>query len=93
MIRYLINRGANGSVATADGNTLLHLLFVGGEEMDRLESAKILGAGCDPRARNLVGETPLHTVRQGFVTIFVRKNTTTSRYLAYLDFGDHSFLP
>lgn len=92
MTRYLINGGVNASVATADGNTLLHLLFVGGEEMDRLER-KSLVLDVIPRARNLVGETPLHTVRQGFVTIFVRKNTTTSRYLAYLDFGDHSFLP
>ena len=71
VIRYLVNKGADTSAATIDGDTALHLLLKGGVELDRLESAKILiDAGCDPRARNLAGETPVHTAaRSGFVTI------------------------
>lgn len=71
MIRYLVDRGADASVATADGDTPLHLLLTMGTETDRLESTKILiDTGCDPCARNLAGETPLHTAaRSGLVTI------------------------
>ncbi|KAG9311679.1 ankyrin repeat-containing domain protein [Chiua virens] len=70
-IRYLINKSARVSVATTDGDTPLHLLLAQGDELDCLESTKILvDAGCNPCARNLAGETPLHTAaRSGFVSI------------------------
>ena len=56
-IRYLVEKGANASAATTDGDTPLHLL----SPYDDLECVKILiHAGCDPRTQNLAGETPLH---------------------------------
>ena len=72
LIRYLVEEGANVSVATTDGDTPLHLLLVtGGVEDDCLECVKILvDAGCDPRAQNFAGETPLHAAaRDGFHNI------------------------
>ncbi|KAI9569376.1 ankyrin repeat-containing domain protein [Boletus coccyginus] len=71
LIRYLVEEGANVSVATTDGDSPLHLLITRGDEDDRLECVKILvDAGCDPGAQNLAGETPLHAAaRHGFDNI------------------------
>ncbi|KAN0094796.1 Ankyrin repeat-containing domain protein [Tylopilus felleus] len=72
MIRYLIDKGANISVVTADGDSPLHLLLaVRDEEYVRLECVRILvEAGCDPRSRNKGGQTPLHNAAScGFVII------------------------
>jgi ankyrin repeat protein len=61
VIHYLVEEGANVSIATTDGDTPLHLLLTRGDEDDILECVKILvDAGCDSCARNLAGETPLH---------------------------------
>ncbi|KAG6380116.1 ankyrin repeat-containing domain protein [Boletus reticuloceps] len=62
VIRYLIQEGANVSVAQLDGATPLHLLLATpGHEYDRLESARILiDAGCDPQSKNLWEETPMY---------------------------------
>lgn len=72
MIRYLIDKGANISVVTADGDSPLHLLLaVRDEEYVRLECVRILvEAGCDPRSSNKGGQTPLHNAAScGFVVI------------------------
>ena len=71
VIRYLVKEGASVSVATTNGDTPLHLVLGGGVEDDRLECVKILiDAGCDPRARNIAGETPLHNAAmRGFCTV------------------------
>ncbi|KAI9458501.1 ankyrin repeat-containing domain protein [Boletus coccyginus] len=68
LIRYLVEEGANVSVATTDGDTPLHLVIRFGGNEDRLECVKILvDAGCNPGAQNLAGETPLHAAaRRGF---------------------------
>ena len=65
LIRYLVQEGAIVFAATADGDTPMHLLLKEthrvDKEYDRLECIKILiGAGCNPRARNGAGETSLH---------------------------------
>ena len=71
VIRHLVQEGADVSVATTDGDTPLHLLLSGGDEDNCLECFKILtDAGCDPRAQNLAGQTPLHyAARCGYISI------------------------
>jgi ankyrin repeat protein len=72
LIRYLVQEDASVSVSTTDGDTPLHLLLVpGSDEDDHLDCAKILiEAGCDPRAQNVAGETPLHrAARYGYTRI------------------------
>ena len=61
IILYLLQEGASVSAAMTNGDTPLHLVLRGGKEDECLECVKILiDAGCDPRARNLAGKTPLH---------------------------------
>lgn len=73
VVRYLIEKGADASVATTDKDTPLHLLetegIINGNEY--LGCIKILmDAGCDPCARNLAGETPMHAAaRRGSITV------------------------
>lgn len=75
MTRYLIDKGADVSVVTNEGDTALHLLLTQHEkvniEEDRLGSVKILvDAGCEPRSRNLAGKTPMHAAAKiGFTTV------------------------
>ncbi|KAF8128860.1 ankyrin repeat-containing domain protein [Boletus edulis] len=74
LIRYLIQEGASVCVSTTDGDTPLHLLLTTTEEEeeeDILECVKIfVDAGCDSRAKNVSGETPLHRVaRRGYRTV------------------------
>ncbi|KAF8452441.1 ankyrin repeat-containing domain protein [Boletus edulis BED1] len=81
LIRYLIQEGASVCVSTADGDNPLHLLLTTTEEEDILECVKILiDAGCDSRAKNVSGETPLHRVaRRGYRTVleyFLSEGTT-----------------
>ena len=70
-IRYLVEKGANVSVTTSEGDAPLHLLLARGEEDDCLECIKFLiDAGCSPYARNSAEQTPFHVAaRSGFKKI------------------------
>ena len=68
MIRLLVGKGANVHVFNPDGDALLHITM---RSLDRSVSwgvAEILlDVGCNPLARNLLGETPLHiAAKQGY---------------------------
>lgn len=71
LVRFLLDKGADAHVVTANGDTPLHLILTCGYEADRLESVKLLiDAGCDPRAQNAAGETVVHVAaRHGFVAV------------------------
>ena len=60
-IRSLVGQGANASVLSTDGDTLLHATVLFLDESRALEVAKLLvGAGCDPFKRDIYGRMALH---------------------------------
>ena len=68
MIRLLTSKGANIHVLKPNGDSILHTTMRSPDRSVCLEIAAILiDVGCDPTARNLDGETPLHIVaKQGY---------------------------
>lgn len=72
MLRLLLNNGVDSRAATANEDTALHVAIDSDiSEDDCLERIKLLiGAGCDPSANNLFGETPLWlAASRGFISV------------------------
>ncbi|KAG9312673.1 ankyrin repeat-containing domain protein [Chiua virens] len=69
-ILFLVEKGAPTGVVTGEGDSALHLAlsstFRVSKGNDTLQVAQaLINAGCDPRARNLAGETALHAAAKG----------------------------
>ena len=72
VMKFLINVGASVDVTRPNGDTLLHLAIMAcGEDSVCFKKVRFLvNAGCDPRACNLAGETPIHfAAKQGFIQV------------------------
>ncbi|KAH0831120.1 ankyrin repeat-containing domain protein [Lanmaoa asiatica] len=71
VIRYLIEKGADVSIVTTDGDTPLHLSVTEGSQDDCLACVKLfIDAGCNPRAQNSNNETPMNSAaRHGSTSV------------------------
>ena len=97
LIRFLIDKGAAIHATHPSGDTLPHLAMLAGWETECSKRIKLLvNAGCDPRACNLVGETPFHiAARQGQISameyfLSLGISAPSDIMLAQLEGGPHA---